>query len=126
LDSSQRSEVQQIYGNFLDHPEFGLKSLIQSDVYQQAPDALRKQIYEGRLLDAKKTAEDLMMTKHPELRIKEIQNEAAQYLPMLENNPVQQQRAAEQYSAEINKIQNMTPEEQQNIMRFTIPGGDEQ
>lgn len=113
----QKDEWQQIYGNYLEHPKFGMNALMDSPEYQNGSDAYKRVQFQGRTLEAKANAEEALKLKYPSLGIKEIQNEASQYLPQL--NQQDQYKAQWAYKKAIDWWEQLTPAEVDNLLRFS-------
>lgn len=118
ITKQQKDEWQQIYGNYLEHPTLGMNALMDSEEYRNGTDAYKRMQFQGRAQDAKALAEEALKLKHPSLGIKEIQNEAAQYLPQL-NTEAQRHEAQWGYKEAIDFYENLTPEEVNNILKYT-------
>lgn len=118
ITPQQKDQWKQIYGNFLEHPTLGMNALMDTEEYQKASDALRRQMFQGHTLEAQKFAEEALMLKHKELGIKAVQNEAAQWLPQLESDAARHE-AQWQFKSAIEFFENLTDEEINNILKYT-------
>lgn len=118
ITPQQKHELKSIYGNYLDHPQMGMNALMDSEEYKDAPDALKRVMFEGHAQDAKAFAEQALMLKHKDLGIKALQNDAAQYLPQLKTD--EEKHAAQwDYKDAIDFFEKLTPEEVDNILKYT-------
>lgn len=118
LTSQQLDERKQIYGNILEHPALGIGTVMDTEEYQGAPDALKRRMFEGNLRSSWKTAGDVLMEKYPTLRVKEIQNDAREVLPQL-NEGAEKEDTKQEFQRATDYFQKLPPDQMDNILRFT-------
>lgn len=118
LTPQQHDQRMQLYGNILEHGELGMPALMNTEEYRGAPDALKRQMFQGNLTDAWKTSGEALMELHPELRVKQLQNDARRYLPQLTPGP-EQERAKQDIQEATDYFQQLPPNQMDNLLRFT-------
>lgn len=121
LSTQQVAERDQYYGNKL---QDNLENLMKNQLYQDAPDPVKRQWFEGQAHDALTWANTAIQLKHPELGIQVLQQDAARQLPKAMND---QQRYDMQraYANSIGYFESLTPDQVNNILRFTTPSSPE-
>lgn len=117
LTPQQRDRWQNNYKSLLRGSELGIESkLLQDSRYQQSPNPMKREMFEGYISDLKSTAFDQLLMQDRGLHKKILQSDANTLRPML--NEEQQGQLEEQVQHGLGLIDKLSTEERQNLFRF--------
>jgi hypothetical protein len=119
LSPQLRDEWQQTYGNLIRSDEIGLKAqTLDNEVYQNAPLALQRVMYTRALAGYRKASENVLLAKHPDLAKQVMENQAGQYLPMMQQQ--EQDQAKAQISDTSDLLDQLGPEMKDNLLQYGV------
>lgn len=119
LTIHERDAGLELYRRHLRHKEFGIEAgLLDTPEYQEAPVALKTELFEEFVNDAMRSAREELLSVKPDIGKRLLRSEASSLLPQLQ--PEDRGEAASAYQESIDLFDGMAQETRDAMMKYGI------
>ena len=124
LTVHERDAGIELYRRHLRHKEYGIEAgLLDTKEYQDAPVALKTELFEGFVNDAMRSGREELLAVKPEIGKRLLRSEATSLLPQLQ--PEDRGEAASAYQESIDLFDGMAQETRDAMMKYGILNEEE-